>query len=202
MTEQFYDKNIEYNNSYEITKNIISKDTFELNDFKVIEKISPIKKIPNWSKIYWRNKRNILLKEEINKNNLIDYWLSNTNIFANENVNKLLAKLKLDKYIYNKHYFLKAYPDCEYPLFDEYESYKNKTFYNKSSSLISKLSLFDSNNQNPKNNNTIQIISNKDIKINITQEETIFEEEEYENSFIEDVNKFADEYENSDSYNN
>ena len=201
MTEQFYDKNIEYNNSYEITKNIISKDTFELNDFKVIEKISPIKKIPNWSKIYWRNKRNILLKEKINKNNLIDYWLSNTNIFANENVNKLLAKLKLDKYIYNKHYFLKAYPDCEYPLLDEYESYKNKTFCNKSSSLISKLSLFNSNNQNSINNNTIPIISNKDIKINIAQEEAIFEEE-YENSFIEDVNKFADEYENNDSYNN
>ena len=201
MTEQFYDKNIEYNNSYEITKNIISKDTFELKDFKVIEKITPIKKIPNWSKIYWRNKRNILLKEEINKNNWIDYWLSNTNIFANENINKLLAKLKLDKYIYNKHYFLKAYPDCEYPLFDEYESYKNKTFNNKSSSFISKLSLFDSNNQNSKNNNTIPKISNKDIKINIAQEEAIFEEE-YENSFIEDVNKFADEYENSDSYNN
>ena len=201
MTEQFYDKNIEYNNSYEITKNIFPNDTFELKDFKVIEKITPIKKIPNWSKSYWRNKRNILLKEEINKNNLIDYWLSNTNIFANENINKLLAKLKLDKYIYNKHYFLKAYPDCEYPLFDEYESYKNKTFNNKSSSFISKLSFFNSNNQNSINNNTIPIISNKDIKINITQEETIFEEE-YENSFIEDVNKFADEYENSDSYNN
>ena len=141
------------------------------------------------------------MKEKINKNNLVDYWLSNTNIFANENINKLLAKLKLDKYIYNKHYFLKAYPDCEYPLFDEYESYKNKTFYNKSSSLISKLSLFNSNNQNSINNNTIQIISNKDIKINIAQEEAIFEEE-YENSFIEDVNKFADEYENNDSYNN
>jgi len=74
MTEQFYDKNIEYNNSYEITKNIFPNDTFELKDFKVIEKITPIKKIPNWSKSYWRNKRNILLKEEINKNNLIDYW--------------------------------------------------------------------------------------------------------------------------------
>ena len=201
MTEQFYDKNIEYNNSYEITKNIFPNDTIELNDFKVIEKITPIKKIPNWSKIYWRNKRNILLKEKINKNNLVDYWLSNTNIFANENINKLLAKLKLDKYIYNKHYFLKAYPDCEYPLFDEYESYKNKTFNNKSSSFISKLSFFNSNNQNSINNNTIPIISNKDIKINIAQEEAIFEEE-YENSFIEDVNKFADEYENNDSYNN
>ena len=137
-----------------------------------------------------------MLKEKVNKNNLVDYWIS-CNIFTNKNIINFLVYLKLDKYI--NAYFAKVFPNCDYPLFDEYELYKNKIIDNKLL-FISKMSLFNSHLQNSKNNNNIPIINNS-IKININEKET-FSEEEYENSFIEDVNKFADEYENNESYNN
>ena len=198
---KFFYGNTEYN-SYELTKNILYKDTFKLSDFNIYEvpknltglvnkvleskknkasKILQIKIKPNWSKYLWIYKRNILLKEKLNKNNLVDYWIS-CNIFT-----------------YINTYFAKVFPNCDYPLFDEYELYKNKIIDNKLL-FISKMSLFNSHLQNSKNNNNIPIINNS-IKININEEET-FSEEEYENSFIEDVNKFADEYENNESYNN
>ena len=211
---KFFYGNTEYN-SYELTKNILYKDTFKLSDFniyqvpknlaglinKVLEskknkasKILQIKIKPNWSKYLWIYKRNILLKEKLNKNNLVDYWIS-CNIFTNKNIINFLVQLKLDKYI--NAYFAKVFPNCDYPLFDEYELYKNKIIDNKLL-FISKMSLFNSHLQN--SNNNIPIINNS-IKININEEET-FSEEEYENSFIEDVNKFADEYESNESYNN
>ena len=211
---KFFYGNTEYN-SYELTKNILYKDTFKLSDFniyqdpknlaglinKVLEskknkasKILQIKIKPNWSKFLWIYKRNILLKEKVNKNNLVDYWIS-CNIFTNKNIINFLVYLKLDKYI--NAYFAKVFPNCDYPLFDEYELYKNKIIDNKLL-FISKMSLFNSHLQN--SNNNIPIINNS-IKININEEET-FSGEEYENSFIEDVNKFADEYENNESYNN
>ena len=216
---KFFYGNTEYN-SYELTKNILYKDTFKLSDFNIYEvpknltglvnkvleskknkasKILQIKIKPNWSKYLWIYKRNILLKEKVNKNNLVDYWIS-CNIFTNKNIINFLVYLKLDKYI--NAYFAKVFPNCDYPLFDEYELYKNKIIDNKLFKLlfISKMSLFNSHLQNSKNNNNISIINNS-IKININEKET-FSEEEYENSFIEDVNKFADEYENNESYNN
>lgn len=211
---KFFYGNTEYN-SYELTKNILYKDTFKLSDFNIYEvpknltglvnkvleskknkasKILQIKIKPNWSKYLWIYKRNILLKEKLNKNNLVDYWIS-CNIFTNKNIINFLVYLKLDKYI--NAYFAKVFPNCDYPLFDEYELYKNKIIDNKLL-FISKMSLFNSHLQN--SNNNIPIINNS-IKININEKET-FSEEEYENSFIEDVNKFADEYENNESYNN
>ena len=211
---KFFYGNTEYN-SYELTKNILYKDTFKLSDFNIYEvpknlvglinklleskknkasKILQIKIKPNWSKYLWIYKRNILLKEKVNKNNLVDYWIS-CNIFTNKNIINFLVYLKLDKYI--NAYFAKVFPNCDYPLFDEYELYKNKIIDNKLL-FISKMSLFNSHLQN--SNNNIPIINNS-IKININEKET-FSEEEYENSFIEDVNKFADEYENNESYNN
>ena len=211
---KFFYGNTEYN-SYELTKNILYKDTFKLSDFNIYEvpknltglvnkvleskknkasKILQIKIKPNWSKYLWIYKRNILLKEKVNKNNLVDYWIS-CNIFTNKNIINFLVYLKLDKYI--NAYFAKVFPNCDYPLFDEYELYKNKIIDNKLL-FISKMSLFNSHLQN--SNNNIPIINNS-IKININEEET-FSGEEYENSFIEDVNKFADEYENNESYNN
>ena len=211
---KFFYGNTEYN-SYELTKNILYKDTFKLSDYniyqvpknlaglinKVLEskknkasKILQIKIKPNWSKYLWIYKRNILLKEKLNKNNLVDYWIS-CNIFTNKNIINFLVYLKLDKYI--NAYFAKVFPNCDYPLFDEYELHKNKIIDNKLL-FISKMSLFNSHLQN--SNNNIPIINNS-IKININEEET-FSGEEYENSFIEDVNKFADEYENNESYNN
>lgn len=213
---KFFYGNTEYN-SNELTKNILYKDTFKLSDFNIYEvpknltglvnkvleskknkasKILQIKIKPNWSKYLWIYKRNILLKEKLNKNNLVDYWIS-CNIFTNKNIINFLVYLKLDKYI--NAYFAKVFPNCDYPLFDEYELYKNKIIDNKLL-FISKMSLFNSHLQNSKNNNNIPIINNS-IKININEKET-FSEEEYENSFIEDVNKFADEYENNESYNN
>ena len=211
---KFFYGNTEYN-SYELTKNILYKDTFKLSDFNIYEvpknltglvnkvleskknkasKILQIKIKPNWSKYLWIYKRNILLKEKVNKNNLVDYWIS-CNIFTNKNIINFLVYLKLDKYI--NAYFAKVFPNCDYPLFDEYELYKNKIIDNKLL-FISKMSLFNSHLQN--SNNNIPIINNS-IKININEKET-FSEEEYENSFIEDVNKFADEYESNESYNN
>ena len=211
---KFFYGNTEYN-SYELTKNILYKDTFKLSDFNIYEvpknltglvnkvleskknkasKILQIKIKPNWSKYLWIYKRNILLKEKVNKNNIVDYWIS-CNIFTNKNIINFLVYLKLDKYI--NAYFTKVFPNCDYPLFDEYELYKNKIIDNKLL-FISKMSLFNSHLQN--SNNNIPIINNS-IKININEEET-FSGEEYENSFIEDVNKFADEYENNESYNN
>ena len=211
---KFFYGNTEYN-SYELTKNILYKDTFKLSDFNIYEvpknlvglidkvleskknkasKILQIKTKTNWSKYLWIYKRNILLKEKLNKNNLVDYWIS-CNIFTNKNIINFLVYLKLDKYI--NAYFAKVFPNCDYPLFDEYELYKNKIIDNKLL-FISKMSLFNSHLQN--SNNNIPIINNS-IKININEKET-FSEEEYENSFIEDVNKFADEYENNESYNN
>jgi len=111
-----------------------------------------------------RKKRKNRKKEKVNQNNLVDYWISNTYIFAYENINKLLAKLKIDKYIYNKHYFLKAYPDCEYPLLDDYEANKIKNFYNDSTNII-KFYNISQDQQNSENNNNISIINNESIII-------------------------------------
>jgi hypothetical protein len=108
-----------------------------------------------------RRKRKNRKKEKVNQNNLVDYWISNTNIFAFENKNKLLAKLKIDKYKYNKHYFLKAFLDCEIPLFDEYEENKIKNFYNNSTNMT-KFYNISQDQQNSENNN-ISIINNESI---------------------------------------
>ena len=127
-----------------------------------VSKLLLINKIQISIKKNIRRKRKNWKKEKINKNNLVGYWLSNTNIFAYENINKLLAKLKIDKYIYNKHYFLKAYPDCEYPLLDDYEANKIKNFYNDSTNII-KFYNNSQDQQNSENNNNISIINNESI---------------------------------------
>ena len=106
-------------------------------------------------------KRKDWKKEKVNQNNLVGYWISNTNIFAYENKNKLLAKLKIDKYKYNKHYFLKAFLDCEIPLLDEFEANKIKNFYNNSTNMT-KLYNISQDQQNSENNN-ISIINNESI---------------------------------------
>ena len=148
------------------------------------------------NKIQIKYKTNILRKKKLEKgkinkkNNLIDYWIS-SNIFAYENINKLLAKLKIDKYKYKKEYFLKAFPDCEYPLLDEYEINKIKNFDSNPENIIKISYIILQDQRNSQNDNNISIINNEALIISLKE---IFEfTDPYEN-LIEFWNIYGQPY--------
>ena len=204
--------------SNEETRNILSKNLLKLSEFNIYEiptdmgavvaqsietmknktsKRLLIKKIYKWNKLIKNQKRIGFSREKKTKRNLTNYW-QNYNICTNKYSYELFKELKIDKYI--NIYFEQLYPSCEYPLFDKYEIYKKKTFDNKSL-FIQKIQFYNFEQQNSQKNNDIQVINNNTIIININQMANYFEEE-YENSFIEDVNRFADEYLRNKIYNN
>ena len=77
-----------------------------------------------------RRKRKKLEKEkERRTNDLIDF-LRSSNILYKKNINELLAKLGIDKYI--KDYLLKVFSNSEYPLLDGYETNIINNFNNNS----------------------------------------------------------------------
>ena len=204
--------------SNEETRNILSKNLLKLSEFNIYEiptdigavvtqsietiknktsKRLLIKKIYKWNKLIKNQKRIGFSREKKTKRNLTNYW-QNYNICTAKYSCELFKELKIDKYI--NIYFEQLYPNCEYPLFDKYEIYKKKTFDNKSL-FIQKIHFYNFEQQNSQKNNDIQVINNNAIIININQMANYFEEE-YENSFIEDVNRFADEYLRNKIYNN
>jgi len=200
--------------SNEETRNILSKNLLKLSEFNIYEiptdigavvtqsietiknktsKRLPIKKIYKWNKLIKSQNRIGFSREKKTKRNLTNYW-QNYNICTTKYSYELFKELKIDKYI--NIYFEQLYSNCEYPLFDKYEIYKKKTFDNKSL-FIQKIHFYNFEQQNSQKNNDIQIINNNAIIININ-----YFEEKYENSFIEDVNRFADEYLRNRIYNN
>ena len=200
--------------SNEETRNILSKNLLKLSEFNIYEiptdigavvtqsietiknktsKRLLIKKIYKWNKLIKNQKRIGFSREKKTKRNLTNYW-QNYNICTTKYSYELFKELKIDKYI--NIYFEQLYSNCEYPLFDKYEIYKKKTFDNKSL-FIQKIQFYNFEQQNSQKNNDIQIININAIIININ-----YFEEEYENSFIEDVNRFADEYLRNRIYNN
>ena len=204
--------------SNEETRNILSKNLLKLSEFNIYEiptdigavvtqsietiknktsKRLLIKKIYKWNKLIKNQKRIGFSREKKTKRNLTNYW-QNYNICTTKYSYELFKELKIDKYI--NIYFEQLHPNCEYPLFDKYEIYKKKTFDNKSL-FIQKIHFYNFEEQNSQKNNDIQVINNNTIIININQMANYFEEE-YENSFIEDVNRFADEYLRNRIYNN
>ena len=204
--------------SNEETRNILSKNLLKLSEFNIYEiptdigavvtqsietiknktsKRLLVKKIYKWNKLIKNQKRIGFSREKKTKRNLTNYW-QNYNICTTKYSYELFKELKIDKYI--NIYFEQLYPNCEYLLFDKYEIYKKKTFDNKSL-FIQKIHFYNFEQQNSQKNNDIQVINNNAIIININQMANYFEEE-YENSFIEDVNRFADEYLRNRIYNN
>ena len=204
--------------SNEETRNILSKNLLKLSEFNIYEiptdigavvtqsietiknktsKRLLIKKIYKWNKLIKNQKRIGFSREKKTKRNLTNYW-QNYNICTTKYSYELFKELKIDKYI--NIYFEQLHPNCEYPLFDKYEIYKKKTFDNKSL-FIQKIHFYNFEEQNSQKNNDIQVINNNTIIININQMANYFEEE-YENSFIEDVNRFADEFLRNRIYNN
>lgn len=170
MSEKLYGKDTEFNDSSEITKNILSKDNLRLTDYNIHEipkklyeqiikylsiitykaKISQIKKASKWSKFYLRNKRNNLLKERINKNNLIDYWIS-SNIFTNNNIN------------INELYLQEVFTNYENLLLDEYETNIIRNFYNNPENILKFYFIKDQQNTQNNNSNNNSIINNEII---------------------------------------
>ena len=204
--------------SNEETRNILSKNLLKLSEFNIYEiptdigavvtqsietiknktsKRLLIKKIYKWNKLIKNQKRIGFSREKKTKRNLTNYW-QNYNTCTTKYSYELFKELKIDKYI--NIYFEQLYSNCEYPLFDKYEIYEKKTFDNKSL-FIQKIHFYNFEQQNSQKNNDIQVINNNAIIININQMANYFEEE-YENSFIEDVNRFADEFLRNRIYNN
>ena len=190
--------------SDEETRNILNKNHLKSSDFNSIEtnknktsKRPLIKSLYKWNKLILNKKRIMPSREKKTKQNLINFW-QNNNIDAAKYSYELFKELKIDKYI--NFFFEKLYPNCEYPLFDEYEINNNKTFDNKSL-FIQEINFYNCEQRNSQKNDDIHIINKKAIIINIKQDENNFESE-YENSFIEDVNRFADECLRNKLYNN
>ena len=121
--------------------------------------------------------------QNINRNNLIKYW-NKTNICADKYSYALFIKLKIVKYI--NYYFAAVYPDQDYPLFDEYESFMREHFRNESA-LIQKVNFFNPEPKNTENENIQNIVNDA---INVVENNIEVEEEEY--SFFSDVDRFCD----------
>ena len=177
--------------------NAAIKQGIEIIKIKTSESLL-INKIYKWNKIILNKKRIMPSREKKKKQNLINFW-QNNNICAAKYSYELFKELKIDKYI--NFFFEKLYHNCEYPLFDEYEINNNKTFDNNSL-FIQEIHFYNFEQQNSQKNDDIHIINKKAIIINIKQDENSFFESEYENSFIEEVNKFADECLRNKVYNN
>ena len=112
-----------------------------------------------------RRKRKKLEKEkERRTNDLIDF-LRSSNILYKKNINELLAKLGIDKYI--KDYLLKVFSNSEYPLLDGYETNIINNFNNNSANVAN--NFIPSDEQNSQNNNNISNIDNNALIIHLKE---------------------------------
>lgn len=163
-------------------KNYLRSNAFE----KILNKNSKkllIKKNNKWRIYILLKKRKEEKNQNINRNNLIKYW-NKTNICADKYSYALFIKLKIVKYI--NYYFAAVYPDQDYPLFDEYESFMREHFRNESA-LIQKVNFFNPEPKNTENENIQNIVNDA---INVVENNIEVEEEEY--SFFSDVDRFCD----------
>ena len=146
-----------------------------------------------------RRKRKKLEKEkERRTNDLIDF-LRSSNILYKKNINELLDKLGIDKYI--KDYLLKVFSNSEYPLLDGYETNIINNFNNNSANVANNFIPSDEQNYISNIDNNALIIHLKemhefsDLYKNLLELWNIYGKP-YTNSLINNGLEFSDPYEN------
>ena len=112
----------------------------------------------------FENRKKLEKEKERRTNDLIDF-LRSSNILYKKNINELLAKLGIDKYI--KDYLLKVFSNSEYPLLDGYETNIINNFNNNSANVAN--NFIPSDEQNSQNNNNISNIDNNALIIHLKE---------------------------------
>ena len=186
-------------NNFNDDENYLIKIFLEANTDKISKPL-----LINKINLKIRKKRKKLEKEkERTTNDLIDF-LRSSNILGKKNINELLAKLKIDKYI--KDYLLKVFSNSEYPLLDGYETNIINNFNNNSANVAN--NFIPSDEQNSQNNNNISNIDNNALIIHLKEMHEFSDlyknllelwniyGKPYTNSLINNGLEFSDPYEN------
>ena len=154
-----YQDDSQKSNNFNDDENYLIKIFLEANTDK-ISKTSLINKINR----KFENRKKLEKEKERTTNDLIDF-LRSSNILGKKNINELLAKLGIDKYI--KDYLLKVFSNSEYPLLDGYETNIINNFNNNSANVAN--NFIPSDEQNSQNNNNISNIDNNALIIHLKE---------------------------------
>lgn len=198
-TKIIYQDDSQKANNFNDDENYLIKIFLEANTDKISKPL-----FINKLHLKIRRKRKKLEKEkERRTNDLIDF-LRSSNILYKKNINELLAKLGIDKYI--KDYLLKVFSNSEYPLLDGYETNIINNFNNNSANVAN--NFIPSDEQNSQNNNNISNIDNNALIIHLKEMHEFSDlyknllelwniyGKPYTNSLINNGLEFSDPYEN------
>lgn len=162
---------------------------------KFIKKTSKILLIKHTSKLYkcMRNKKKYFLQKEKKRKKNLFVFCQKYNISPTE-YSYEFVNLNINKYIGD--FFIIAKANNKSPLIDIYDEFLNKINNNKSLFFNYSYNLLNSEKQNSQSNNNSQLINKNPIIKRVKEVKNIILEleEENENSFLDDINEFADQF--------